>query len=185
MANLNSLKKYLGYRFSSGGVIGSDFKSFSTKLRNYIKAVCDENGLEMVSYNRNHYEASGFLKYTKTGQYIYWSISDVRFWQDEWYNSVLIRLADHEKDYHGKENNRCSLADIGNASISLAMRNLKFNINGKEFNDRQLRQEGSEIASLWGAECYDYEVDNEKQKVIFSCIEHGEPFITEKAFAEF
>ena len=139
----------------------------------------------MVSYNRNHYEASGFLKYTKTGQYIYWSISDVRFWQDEWYNSVLIRLADHEKAYHGKENNRCSLADIGNASISLAMRNLKFNINGKEFNDRQLKQEGSEIASLWGAECYDYEVDNENQKVIFSCIEHGEPFITEKAFAEF
>ena len=62
MANLNSLKKYLGYRFSSGGVIGSDFKSFSTKLRNYIKAVCDENGLEMVSYNRNHYEATGSLR---------------------------------------------------------------------------------------------------------------------------
>lgn len=185
MANLNSLKKYLGYRFSSGGVIGSDFKSFSTKLRNYIKAVCDENNLEMISYNRNHYEASGFLKHTETGQYIYWSISDVRFWQDEWFNSILIRLADHEKDYRGKENHKCSLADIGKTAVLLAVKNTKYVINGKEFNDRQLRAEGSEIASLWGAECYGYKVDAENKKVTFDCIEHGEPFVTEKAFDEF
>lgn len=185
MANLNSLKKYVNYRFSSGGVIGEDFKSFSTKLRNYIKAICEENGFEMVSYNRGHYESSGFIKNPKTNQFAYWSISDVRFWQNEWFDHVLYRMTDSEKDYRGKQNMYCSLENLGQSISNMFERYVVYNINNKEFSRSKMMEVGRDIASLWGGECLDFEVDNDKQVVTFKCIEHGEFFITEQAFAEF
>ena len=43
---------------------------------------------------------------------------------------------------------------------------------------------GNEIASLWGASCYDYEIDLKNKKVIFDCVEAGEFFITDITFDE-
>lgn len=185
MANISTLKKFVGFRFSSGGVIGPDFKSFSTKLRNYIKAICEENNMEMVSFNRGHYECSGFVKVLATDSYFYWSISDVRYWSDEWFNKVLYRTATGPKDYRGGQNMYCPLEKLGSSIVALAKRTVSYNINGKTFNDMQMRNIGRDIASLWGAECYDYTVDKVNQKVIFDCIEHGEKFVTEQAFNEF
>lgn len=41
---------------------------------------------------------------------------------------------------------------------------------------------GSNVASLWGGECYSFEIDKKESKVTFSCIEHGERFTTTLAF---
>ena len=183
MANITSLKKYLGYRFSSGGVIGDDFKSFSTKLRNYIKKVCDEHNLEFISFNRGHYECSGFLK-SKNGQFVYWHISDVRHFQDEWYNSVLYRLATHEKDYRGAQNHYASLFSLGDAIEKLITSDGYYCINGETFTKRKLMSIGTDLASLWGGECYGFEIDDKEQIVRFNCIEHGESFVTTQSFLE-
>ncbi|MDR0286894.1 MAG: hypothetical protein LBI03_04190 [Clostridiales bacterium] len=43
---------------------------------------------------------------------------------------------------------------------------------------------GCNIASLWGGECFDYDIDEKKEIVIFHCIEHGEMFDIETPFSD-
>lgn len=102
MAKLEELEKYLTYEFSSGCETGEDYKQFERKYINYIKSLCKENGWELVKVSKNHYEFSAFISYQ--GQYIYLSISDVRFFSNEWYNHILYRTAKNETDYHGGTN---------------------------------------------------------------------------------
>ncbi len=108
MAKLSELRKYLNYEFSTGCYTGDDYKTFQTKYINYLKSLCKENGLIFVSALRNHYCFSAFIK-NRENKFIYLSISDVRFFQNEWFNRVLIRTAKNEKDYTGGSNQYYSL----------------------------------------------------------------------------
>ena len=110
MATLNDLKKYLDYEFSSGCYTGEDYKSFERKYINYLKFIARENGWELVNLGKNHYEFSAFFKYND--KYVYFSISDVRFWQNDWYNNILIRTAKSSKDYRGGNNYRTTLPTL-------------------------------------------------------------------------
>ena len=62
MAKLAELKKYIGYKFSSGSYTGEDYKSFQTKYINYLKAMCRDNHWQLVNIGRNHYCFSAFIK---------------------------------------------------------------------------------------------------------------------------
>lgn len=108
---LNELKKYLGYEFSSGPYTGKDYKTFQNKYINYLRRLCRENGWELTNIGRNHYCFSCFIK-SADSKYIYLSIDDVRGFGDEWYERVLIRIAENEKDYRGRSNNYTSLEDL-------------------------------------------------------------------------
>ena len=110
MATLHDMKKYLNYEFSSSGYTGDDYKSFERKYINYLKSLAKENGWELVNVGKNHYEFSAFFKYRD--KYVYLSISDVRFWQNEWYNHILIRTATHQRDYRGGRNNYTTLPTL-------------------------------------------------------------------------
>lgn len=44
---------------------------------------------------------------------VYFRISDVRFFKNEWIDEILVRAAYNEKDYKGGRNNFCRLEDIG------------------------------------------------------------------------
>lgn len=110
MAKLKDLQKYLNYEFSSGCYTGQDYLHFQTKYINYLRNLCKENSWELVNIGRNHYCFSLFIKNGK--KYIYFSISDVRFWQNEWYNRILYRTALHERDYTGGSNNYTNLYDL-------------------------------------------------------------------------
>ena len=103
MATIKDLEKYLDYEFSSDSYTGEDYKQFKNKYINYLRALCRQNGWELVNVGRNHYEFSAFFKNSEN-RYIYFSISDVRFRQNEWYSHVLYRTAKHEKDYAGGHN---------------------------------------------------------------------------------
>ena len=102
MATLNDLKKYLNYEFSTGCYTGDDYKTFQRKYINYLKSIAKENGWELVKVGKNHYQFSAFFNYKD--KYVYFSISDVRFWHNDWYNHILIRTAKHDRDYHGGNN---------------------------------------------------------------------------------
>lgn len=102
MANLKNLEKYLNYEFSSGCYTGEDYKTFERKYINYLKDICKIEGWELVKVNKNHYEFSAFFKYEN--KYMYMSISDVRFFKNEWYNHILFRTAKSEKDFTGGTN---------------------------------------------------------------------------------
>lgn len=110
MATLNELKEYIGYEFSTGCYTGQDYKRFQTKYINYLRRFCKDNNWELCKVMRNHYCFSCFIK--NNDKYVYLSISDVRHYEPDWFNHVLIRRADSDKDYHGHCNNYCSLPDL-------------------------------------------------------------------------
>lgn len=120
MATLKDLEKYIDYEFSSGCYTGEDYKQFQTKYVNYLRSLCKQNGWELVNVGRNHYEFTAFIK--RDSRYVYFSISDVRYWQNEWYKHILIRTANNEKDYTGGYNNYTSLPSLQIAVGNLLLR---------------------------------------------------------------
>lgn len=107
-----TLQPFLDYQFSSGGYTGDDFNQFNTKFRNVIKKLLPV-GYTIHSWHKNHYESSAVIKDDK-GRFIYMSISDVRYWMNEWATDILIRTMEHDKDWHGGPNNRTDLIDFTN-----------------------------------------------------------------------
>ena len=96
MAKITELKKYLGYEFSSGCYTGEDYKSFHWQL---------------VNIGRNHYCFSAFIK-SAENRCVYISISDVRYFTNEWYSHILIRTAKDEQDYRGGFNYYTTLENL-------------------------------------------------------------------------
>jgi hypothetical protein len=50
--------------------------------------------------------------------------------------------------------------------------------------NKELLKIGIEVASLWGAECYNYKVIKENKEIVFYCIEAGEKFTTSVSFED-
>lgn len=111
MANLNELRKYLTHTFSSGSTTGKDYKTFQTKYINYLRSLCKLHGWELVNVGRGHYNFSAFIR-NEESKYIYLSISDVRYFNNEWYYHILIRTAKHERDYRGGLNHFACLTTL-------------------------------------------------------------------------
>ena len=111
MATIQELKKDIGYELSSGCYTGEDYKSFQTKYINYLRSICKQNHWQLVNVGRNHYSFSAFIK-SAENKCVYVSISDVRYFSNEWYNHILIRTAKDEMDYRGGFNNYTTLEDL-------------------------------------------------------------------------
>lgn len=124
MAKLNDLKKYIDYEFSSGCYTGEDYKSFQTKYINYLKAMCKENHWELVNVSKNHYCFSAFIK-SSENKCVYLSISDVRYFANEWYSHILVRTAKNEVDYRGGFNNYTTLEKLDN-TVAKLLKDLPF-----------------------------------------------------------
>ena len=112
MATIKDLKQYVNYEFSSGCYTGEDYKSFQTKYINYLRSICKQNHWQLVNVGRNHYCFSAFIKGGRENKCVYISISDVRYFANEWYNHILIRTAKHETDYIGGFNNYTTLEHL-------------------------------------------------------------------------
>lgn len=111
MATIKDLEKYIDYEFSSGCYTGDDYKSFQTKYINFLRSICKQNHWQLVNVGRNHYCFSAFIK-SAENKCVYVSISDVRFFTNEWYNNILIRTAKNEQDYYGGFNHRTTLKEL-------------------------------------------------------------------------
>ena len=118
MATIKDLEKYIYYEFSSGCYTGDDYKSFQTKYINYLRSICKQNHWQLVNVGRNHYCFSAFIK-SAENKCVYVSISDVRFFTNEWYNNILIRTAKNEQDYHGGFNHRTTLKELEMKAMEL------------------------------------------------------------------
>ena len=119
MANVKELKKYINYKFSTGCYTCEDYKSFQTKYINYLKSMCMENNWQLVNVGKNHYCFSAFIKGGIENKYVYISISDVRYFANEWYNHILVRTAKNEVDYKGGFNNFVTLENLESKVASL------------------------------------------------------------------
>ena len=118
MVNIKDLEKYVNYEFSSGCYTGDDYKSFQTKYINYLRAVCRNNHWRLVNVGRNHYCFSAFIK-SAENKCVYISISDVRYFSNEWYDHILIRTAENETDYRGGFNNYTTLSNLEGTAAEL------------------------------------------------------------------
>lgn len=118
MATIKDLEKYIDYEFSSGCYTGDDYKSFQTKYINFLRSICKQNHWQLVNVGRNHYCFSAFIK-SAENKCVYVSISDVRFFANEWYNNILIRKAKNEQDYYGGFNHRTTLKELEMKAMEL------------------------------------------------------------------
>ena len=118
MATIKDLEKYIDYEFSSGCYTGDDYRSFQTKYINFLRSICKQNHWQLVNVGRNHYCFSAFIK-SAENKCVYVSISDVRFFTNEWYNNILIRTAKNEQDYHGGFNHRTTLKELEMKAMEL------------------------------------------------------------------
>lgn len=118
MATIKDLEKYIDYEFSSGCYTGDDYKSFQTKYINFLRSLCKQNHWQLVNVGRNHYCFSAFIK-SAENKYVYVSISDVRFFTNEWYSNILIRTAKNEQDYYGGFNHRTTLKELEMKAMEL------------------------------------------------------------------
>lgn len=118
MAQIKDLEKYIDYEFSSGCYTGDDYKSFQTKYINFLRSICKQNHWQLVNVGRNHYCFSAFIK-SAENKCVYVSISDVRFFTNEWYNNILIRKAKNEQDYYGGFNHRTTLKELEMKAMEL------------------------------------------------------------------
>ena len=118
MANIKDLEKYVNYEFSSGCYTGDDYKSFQTKYINYLKSVCKNNNWRLLNVDKNHYCFSAFIK-SAENKCVYISISDVRYFSNEWYDHILIRTTENETDYRGGFNNYTTLSDLEGTAAEL------------------------------------------------------------------
>lgn len=118
MAQIKDLEKYIDYEFSSGCYTGDDYKSFQTKYINFLRSICKQNHWQLVNVGRNHYCFSAFIK-SAENKCVYVSISDVRFFTNEWYSNILIRKAKNEQDYRGGFNHRTTLKELEMKAMEL------------------------------------------------------------------
>lgn len=118
MATIKDLEKYIDYKFSSGCYTGEDYKSFQTKYINFLRSICKQNHWQLVNVGRNHYCFSAFIK-SAENKCVYVSISDVRFFTNEWYSNILIRTAKNEQDYYGGFNHRTTLKELEMKAMEL------------------------------------------------------------------
>lgn len=106
----NLIKNYKGFEFSSGGQTGADYKSFESKMRGVIKSAAEAVGANLASFSRGHYDCSAFVE--RDGKFAYVSISDVRFFSNDWIDNILIRTAKGTKDYTGGSNSWTTLLNL-------------------------------------------------------------------------
>ena len=109
MANLSTLRQYIDYEFSTGCYTGNDYKTFQTKYINFLESICKDNNWCLIKANKNHYCFSAFIKGGTENKCVYISISDVRYFNNDWYNHILIRTAKNEVDYKGGFNHYTTL----------------------------------------------------------------------------
>jgi hypothetical protein len=111
-----SLQGFKDWEFSSGPTTGQDYHEFHRLFIKAIKSAIPRDA-KLVNVSRNHYESSGFVE--RQGKYVYFSISDVRYFPGKWYNDILIRTAEHERDYTGGSNGYTTLEKFSKSVASM------------------------------------------------------------------
>ena len=111
-------RKWVGYDFNRRGWSTTHenksdaWTQFVRDTRSDLRSMLKGTGWKLHVWKGNWFCASGFLYNEEFDQWVYISISDVRHWQDAWFERLLIRTAEHEKDYTGGRNQYCNFYGI-------------------------------------------------------------------------
>ena len=119
------MKHWLDWKFSSGLKTGPDFEEFAKDFKRSIIGRLPTNA-KLVKWHTGHYRLSGFVQSGE--KFVYFSIPDVRYSPNGWYNSILVRVAKSEDDYTGGTNHFISLKDFY-AKVKQLLEKGKIDIN--------------------------------------------------------
>ena len=108
------LERWVGHEFESSTIRTEEYIAFEKDFLGTIKKELRERGIEYVNVGKSHFQCSCIVQNTNTQKYAYFSISDVRFWQDEWSYKILYRTCEGPKDYTGGHNNYCDVESLVN-----------------------------------------------------------------------
>ena len=103
------MKKWINYEFESSCSKTPEFVAFARDFKRFVKKALPY-GAELVKWNVGHFYVSGFVK--KNDKYVYFETSDVRFFPNTWFTNLLIRTAQHVKDYTGGANTYTALDEF-------------------------------------------------------------------------
>lgn len=117
----NKLEKWMTHRFSSSGCAGKDYLAFQREARTDLKKQALAAGYGLSQFNKGHYCFSAVLQDEETGDFVYVSVSDVRF-SPGWYSNVLYRAMAHEKDWTGGPNRYCRWDGLSMALTEMKIR---------------------------------------------------------------
>jgi len=114
------MDKWINNEFESSCYTTDEFKAFAKDYKKAIKKALPPT-FELVDYSRGHFYISGFVKCKVNNRFVYFSISDVRHFKNEWFNNVLIRTAKDIKDYTGGSNCYTTLKKFGDRVSMLVL----------------------------------------------------------------
>jgi hypothetical protein len=108
----HTLNGFKDWKFTTGSTTGEDFKVFSRMFQSRIRKSLPA-GARLVKFNSGHYYLSGFIR--RDNNFVYFSISDVRFFPNGWHQHILVRTARSDTDYIGDSNHYTSLEEFSGA----------------------------------------------------------------------
>lgn len=108
-----------------GSTTSQEYKDFQRSYRNVLKEIGKNIGFELHSFSKNHYDFSAVMKSNTTNQFYYISISDVRYFKNEWANNILYRTMEHDHDWTGGSNRYSSLENLSENLVNLDKQILK------------------------------------------------------------
>ena len=114
----SSLKAFERWKFTSGGTTGEDFREFAKLFFKHLNKILKPKKLRLVKCSTGHYYVCGFVTDGEK-KFVYFSISDVRSFPLTWRDNILIRTAEHDKDWTGGSNNYTSLCKFSEAVYQL------------------------------------------------------------------
>lgn len=89
-----------------------EYTDFQRNYKSVLKEIGKEIGFELHSFSQNHYDFSAVMKSISSKQFYYISISDVRYFKNEWANNILYRTMQHERDCTGGSNRYSTLENL-------------------------------------------------------------------------
>ena len=96
-----------------GSVRSNEYKDFERAFKRILMKMAEDMGATLVWFHPMHYDESAMFE--RNGKYVYLSHSNNLFNRSTPdLHHILIRTAEHEKDYHGGPNNYSDWADLAN-----------------------------------------------------------------------
>ena len=107
---------YSNYQFESSTEKTKEFTSFATKFKNVIKSILEETNPNFIldNFSVGHFYVAGFIKNQENNKFVYFSIFDVRCHnvRHDVLDRILVRIAQHNKDFTGGTNNFVELENF-------------------------------------------------------------------------
>jgi len=111
-----NMEKWLDVEFESSSGLTAEFAKFASDFKKFIKGQLSPDQCLLV-WSRGHFYVSGFINQGE--RFVYFSVSDVRHFFNDWYYHILVRTAKNEKDYTGGVNHYATLPYFGKAVSEL------------------------------------------------------------------